>query len=194
MSKTISNKENILKEAAALFSQKGYERTSMREIAERVGVTKPAIYYHFSNKQELFEELVTTSFERSQERIAEIAKRDSNPVEKLEHLALGIMEGVKQNPDGARFMHDLMAGNIRKNIKLDHRRVFSKQEKYFAQILKEGKERGLIKKDLDCFTFIMMFIGTINMYTIGYLKGAIPDIGRNNVERIIDILINGIKK
>jgi len=193
MSKTVSNKENILKEAALLFSQKGYERTSMREIAKRVGVTKPAIYYHFSNKQELFEELVTTSFERSQKKIAEIAKSDSDPVEKLKQLALDIMEGVKQNPDGARFMHDLMAGNIRKNIKLDHRKVFSRQEKYFTQILKEGKERGLIKKDLNNFTFIMMFIGTINMYTIGYLKGGLPDIGRDNVDSIIDTLINGIK-
>lgn len=193
MSKTISNKENILKEAAVLFSQKGYERTSMREIANCVGITKPAIYYHFSNKQELFEELVTTSFEKSQERIEKIAKLDYGPIEKLKHLALGIMEGVKQNPDGARFMHDLMVGNIRKNIKLDHRKVFSKQEKYFAQILKEGKDRSLIKKDLDNFTFIMMFIGTINMYTIGYLKGSISNIGGDNVDRIIDILINGIK-
>jgi AcrR family transcriptional regulator len=193
MSKTISNKENILREAAVLFSQKGYERTSMREIAKQVGITKPAIYYHFSNKQELFEELITMSFQKSQKRIENIAKYDGDPVEKLRHLALGIMEGVKHNPDGARFMHDLMAGNIRKNIKLDHRKVFSKQEKYFTQILKEGKEQGLIKNDLSNFTFIMMFIGTINMYTIGYLKGGLPDIGRDNVDSIIDILINGIK-
>jgi AcrR family transcriptional regulator len=193
MSKTVSNKENILKEAAVLFSQKGYERTSMREIAKRVGVTKPAIYYHFSNKQELFEELINMSFKNSQERIAEIANNNHDALKKLEQLALGTISSLKKNPDGARFVYDLMSGNIRKNIKLDHGKVFSKQKKFFEQILNEGKEQGVIKKDLDTTTFTMIYFGTLNMYTIGYLKGGLSDINVENIDRIIDILINGIK-
>ncbi len=194
MTKHESLRSNILKEAAALFSQLGYERTSMREISERVGVSKPAIYYHFPNKQELFEESILMSFEKSQKEIADITNSDSDPIEKLKTLALGVMQRTKQNPNGARFIHDLMAGNIRKNIKLDHQKVFSKQMKFFNQILNTGKEQGLIKKELDNFTFIMIFIGTLNMYTIGYLKGGLSDINSDNVEHIIDILFNGIKK
>ena len=194
MTKHESLRSYILKEAAALFSQLGYERTSMREISERVGVSKPAIYYHFPNKQELFEESILMSFEKSQKEIADITNSDRDPIEKLKKLALGVMQRTKQNPNGARFIHDLMAGNIRKNIKLDHQKVFSKQMKFFNQILDTGKEQGLIKKELDNFTFIMIFIGTLNMYTIGYLKGGLSDINSKNVENIIDILFNGIKK
>ena len=38
--------------ALELFAEQGYERTSLREIAERLGVTKAALYYHFKSKEE----------------------------------------------------------------------------------------------------------------------------------------------
>jgi len=193
MSISESIKTCILREAAVLFSHKGYERTSMREIAEKVGISKPAIYYHFSNKQALFEELIHSAFEISHKHIEDIANSDCDPVKKLKDLALGFFHSTKVNPDGARFIYDLSAGNIRKDIKLNHRNVFSKQEKLFNKILNDGKAQGIIKKDLDNFTFIMIFIGTLNMYTIGYIKGEIDDLCNETVEHVIDVLLNGIK-
>lgn len=43
----------ILREAHVLFYEKGYEKTSMREIAQRVGISKAAMYHHFINKEEI---------------------------------------------------------------------------------------------------------------------------------------------
>ena len=43
----------ILREAHELFYEKGYEKASMREIAERVGISKAAMYHHFTNKEEI---------------------------------------------------------------------------------------------------------------------------------------------
>ena len=43
--------------ALELFAEQGYERTSLREIAERLGVTKPALYYHFRSKEEIVRSL-----------------------------------------------------------------------------------------------------------------------------------------
>ena len=48
----------ILKVALDLFIERGYDRTSLREIAERVGVTKAALYYHFTSKDEIFATLM----------------------------------------------------------------------------------------------------------------------------------------
>ena len=50
-----SNKEKILQTAARHFSKKGFEGASLEEIASEVGVTKPAIYYHFKDKADLYE-------------------------------------------------------------------------------------------------------------------------------------------
>ncbi|MBW2208934.1 MAG: helix-turn-helix transcriptional regulator, partial [Deltaproteobacteria bacterium] len=44
----------LLEAATALFAQKGYAGTSVREIVERAGVTKPVLYYYFENKEGLF--------------------------------------------------------------------------------------------------------------------------------------------
>jgi AcrR family transcriptional regulator len=46
--------EKILETAASLFVTKGYHGMSMREIAEALGVSKAALYYHFKDKEELF--------------------------------------------------------------------------------------------------------------------------------------------
>jgi AcrR family transcriptional regulator len=48
-----STRERILNIALELFTKKGYDGTSLREIAERLGVTKAAIYYHFSSKDDI---------------------------------------------------------------------------------------------------------------------------------------------
>lgn len=47
-------KGEILDAAVAVFAEKGYDAGSLREIAERVGVSEPAIYRHFANKEDLF--------------------------------------------------------------------------------------------------------------------------------------------
>jgi AcrR family transcriptional regulator len=57
-STTASNtRERILDVALELFSTKGYEQTSLREIADRLGITKAALYYHFERKEDILLEL-----------------------------------------------------------------------------------------------------------------------------------------
>ncbi len=57
----------ILEAAQDLFTEKGYEKISLREIAEAVGITKAALYYYFPTKEKLFEELVRPLFEVQRE-------------------------------------------------------------------------------------------------------------------------------
>jgi AcrR family transcriptional regulator len=51
-------RERIQAVALELFTEQGYEATSLREIAERLGVTKAALYYHFKTKEEIVSSLV----------------------------------------------------------------------------------------------------------------------------------------
>jgi AcrR family transcriptional regulator len=50
-------RERILKVALTLFNEQGYDKTSLREIAERLDVTKAALYYHFERKEDILVEL-----------------------------------------------------------------------------------------------------------------------------------------
>ncbi len=54
-----NTRQRIQDIALELFAERGYEKTSLREIAEQLGVTKAALYYHFRTK----EDLVTSLFE-----------------------------------------------------------------------------------------------------------------------------------
>jgi AcrR family transcriptional regulator len=51
-------RQEILDTALELFADQGYDKTSLREIAERVGVTKAALYYHFRSKEDILVALV----------------------------------------------------------------------------------------------------------------------------------------
>ncbi len=48
---------HILTQAAALFAERGYERTSMRDLAQRCGVSKSLLYHHFADKEEIYTRL-----------------------------------------------------------------------------------------------------------------------------------------
>ncbi len=58
-----NTKQEILLAALDLFSVKGYEGTSISEIAQKVGIKKATMYSHFTSKQEILDELVRTVFE-----------------------------------------------------------------------------------------------------------------------------------
>ena len=63
-------RQRILDAATELFIERGYEATSLREIAERVGVTKAALYYHFPGKEDLLRALLEPLEEFQQQLLA----------------------------------------------------------------------------------------------------------------------------
>lgn len=75
----------IVREATALFASRGYERTSLNAIAKSIGISAPAIYYHFASKDEiLFASLETTLLDlRSMSTQAEAAT-DGTPAARLQ--------------------------------------------------------------------------------------------------------------
>lgn len=68
----MTTKERILKESMNLFSTKGFDSVSIREIASFVGVGNSALYKHFASKQAIFDALVETSKEKFFEKFKEL--------------------------------------------------------------------------------------------------------------------------
>jgi AcrR family transcriptional regulator len=82
--------------ALELFAEHGYERTSLREIAERLGVTKAALYYHFKSKEDIVRSFTEDYFGRLDALIA--WGRDQPPTARTGHELLDryiaiVMEG-----------------------------------------------------------------------------------------------------
>ena len=66
-------RDRILETALDLFIEQGYDKTSLREVAERVGVTKAALYYHFSSKEDIIRTLVQPLFDHLESLAAGLA-------------------------------------------------------------------------------------------------------------------------
>lgn len=69
MEKEMGTKERILQEALKLFAQNGYMATSMNDIAQKLDITKAALYKHYKSKQEIFDSIVERMDQMDKERM-----------------------------------------------------------------------------------------------------------------------------
>ena len=94
-----TTRERILEVALELFGRQGYEGTSIRDIAERMGMTKAAVYYHFPSKEELLADVLTPATSRVARVLEEhgpvVDERDRRAlVTALVDVVLGVLAGV----------------------------------------------------------------------------------------------------
>ena len=66
-----SAKAVLIKAATSLFAEKGYASTSVREIVERAGVTKPVLYYYFKNKEGIFNAALDEAYSQLEALLAQ---------------------------------------------------------------------------------------------------------------------------
>jgi len=82
-----SKKDVILQEAAALFKNKGFNATSMRELAEVLGVEAPSLYNHIGSKSELLQEICFRIGQRFTHESDRIANLPLSPLDRIEQIA-----------------------------------------------------------------------------------------------------------
>ncbi|AKJ11665.1 TetR family transcriptional regulator [Streptomyces incarnatus] len=100
-----NTRQRIQDVALELFAEQGYEKTSLREIAERLDVTKAALYYHFKTKEEiivsLFEDLT-----KPIEDLIEWGRRQPHTLETKEEVVRRYSRVLADAEPLFRFMHD----------------------------------------------------------------------------------------
>lgn len=90
----------------AVFAKRGYQATSVEEIADRAKVSKPIVYEHFGGKEGLYAVIVDREMEYVIRRISE-AIANGTPRERVEAAALAFLTYVRDHPDGfAILAHD----------------------------------------------------------------------------------------
>lgn len=78
MTKPPSGTRNRIQEVARdLFAQKGVQRTSLQDIADRLGITKPALYYHFRSREDLVRSILQPLIDEGEAFVAEQERRSA---------------------------------------------------------------------------------------------------------------------
>lgn len=99
------SKASILAEARTIFARQGYAETSLREIAEAVGIKTPSLYAHFSSKETLYEAVYAEVAIEHTAFFDDLARSsgDLEPLSRLRHLLGGIEAYYRDRPDLAEF-------------------------------------------------------------------------------------------
>jgi AcrR family transcriptional regulator len=96
-------REKIMDVARELFAREGYEAVTLRRIASAISYTAPAIYRHFSDKEELIREICRVDFARFAERFRS-AFEVVDPVERLRAIGEAYVQFGVENPNHYRLM------------------------------------------------------------------------------------------
>ena len=99
-----NTKEKILEEALKLFARSGYMETSMNDIASQLGVTKAALYKHYSSKQEILDSIVERMNQMDRERSKEYKMPEGEMEEVIEGYKTIALEKIKQYTK-VQFLH-----------------------------------------------------------------------------------------
>ena len=99
-----NTKEKILEEALKLFARSGYMGTSMNDIASQLGVTKAALYKHYSSKQEILNSIIERMNQMDRERSKEYEMPEGEMEEVIEGYKNIALEKIKQYTK-VQFLH-----------------------------------------------------------------------------------------
>jgi TetR/AcrR family transcriptional regulator, cholesterol catabolism regulator len=138
----------IVEAAAGLFAWKGFGATSLNDIAEALGVTKVALYYHIKNKEEILRLIYLMVLNMAEEPLRRIVESELSPVEKLRRaVEHHISVTVNTSPAIKVFYreHAHLTGPFAREIMLREKDY----ERYIEQIVQEGIAKGTFKPEFD---------------------------------------------
>jgi AcrR family transcriptional regulator len=135
----------IIAVGSQLFIQQGYHGLSMRQIAEAVGVSKAALYYHFKDKEELFLAILEHSLDQIATIIDAISAGQASTRQQIQALVKNILEQPAELRAFIRLASQEMA-----QLSVPARRTFNRtyHERFINKIqaiLQAGIERGELK-------------------------------------------------
>jgi AcrR family transcriptional regulator len=181
----------LIEIASRLFATHGYAGTSLRDIAEEANLTKAALYYHFPNKEALFEQIVVDNLQSLIDRVSEAVAQADGATEQVQSFMLTAADVFAERPDawiaGSNVFWSSTGPQIREAA-LGRRDRF---EKLLRDCIAKGVASGEFR-DLDPATAGRLLLSTLNQMTRWIkLDGRLTP--RQVIEQYLDIILIGMK-
>jgi len=183
-----ARREELTRQAARLFAQKGYHGTSIGEIAEALGVQKGSLYAHIDSKQDLLYETMAEGARAFHAGLDEIPE-DVRPVEKIRFALRSHLRVVADQLDVATvFVQEwrYLEGERREEILGERRRY----EERIRALFREGRDLGELQSDLDDATAALLALSAANWAYTWLQPGRDTD---ELADRFFALLIDGIR-
>jgi TetR/AcrR family transcriptional regulator, cholesterol catabolism regulator len=189
--KKASKKDLILQKAAMMFREKGFAATSMRDLAESVGIEAASLYNHIRSKNEILEAICFDVANRFNTHIDSIEGSELPSIKKIESLLrfhikqmVEKYEEVYVSDREWKHLEDPFLSNIR-----SQRRNYRKR---FAGIIEEGIRKNEVKK-IDAATAVLIMLHAVSGIESWHRSRAKIN-AEELEENMIMIMIDGLRK
>src|SRR5438067_13722597 len=183
-----ARREELTRIAARLFAEKGYQGTSLADLAEQLGVQKPSLYHHIASKEDLLWEVASegaTAFHAALDAVP----ADAPAAERI-RLALRAHLGVvaRQLDIATVFVREwrYLEGERHERFVAERRRY----EERFRALFREGRELGELRTDLDDATAALLALSAANWAYTWLHPGTDTD---ELADRFYGLLLDGIR-
>ena len=160
-------RDRVLQVAQALFAERGYRGTSLRDIAKKIGIKAPSLLHHFPSKQQLYLAVLDRMFESIEDAANAVAWGRENPQERMRQAVTDVIDYVARRPDFVRIMWKEMAdesGVGRQVLKRRLPPLFSTAVNFIFR----GQRDGYFRAEVDP----LHFMWSLNSITLGYFTTA----------------------
>jgi TetR/AcrR family transcriptional regulator len=182
--------QRLLASALSLFSEKGYEGASIREIIERAGVTRPVLYYYFENKEHLFINLVESW---SDQMIADLDKNIAAVDGYRAKLSAFITTGFAHAEEATEvigLIFHVFLSPPGHGPNLDKDKLWQLRFQRVLDIMQAGLDAGDLT-GRSASTLAMAFIGMMDTYIMAKINHRETKLSNELGEALVDLFLEG---
>jgi TetR/AcrR family transcriptional repressor of nem operon len=140
----------VLKKAMELFWQQGYEKTSMSDLVEHMGIHRKSLYDTFGDKHALYLKVVDHYAEYSSATLRAEAQRAKTSYEALQYIFDFIIEGNQDKHWGCLFVNAATEMGVwDQEVEEKTEQAFGKTEAFLVEIIRKGQESGEFSCNYD---------------------------------------------
>ena len=164
-------KSEILEAAARVFHEKGYESTSIQDIADSVGILKGSLYYYITSKEDLLYEIIQDVHEEALKNLDLISGLEGTALQKIRafvvvHFTHNAENLVKM---GVFFKDFRSLGGERRRIIVEER---DKYDTFLRDLIRQGQKDGTVCRDVDAKLTAITILGMLNWIYQWYRPGG----------------------
>ncbi|WBB99646.1 MULTISPECIES: TetR/AcrR family transcriptional regulator [unclassified Solwaraspora] len=148
-----SRREHILHRAGALFASRGVAGTTVREIADDVGILSGSLYHHFESKEAMVDEIISSYLADLRARYQQILDGPEGPDDQLRQLIRASLECAASHPHATEiYQND--ANYLRGLPRFGYLKGVAKEvESVWLTVIDAGRRDGTLRSDIDPKTF-----------------------------------------
>jgi len=187
-----SVRARLMTAAIALFARKGYAATTVREIVEAAGVTKPVLYYHFGSKEGIFLAMMRDALGEFEATARAALSAPGTAAERILHFFDSMFELIMQHLDVMRVLDGFYYGPPQGAPFFDFEAIHQRFIEMLTDLVREGMESGEFRR-ADPEDLAWALVGPFEVARGMSLCHPEIDFGRDRLARMLHVVFNGVR-